>query len=562
MYGAANMQNFLAGRIHWLHVYVLIFITCFAVYFLYCNRFGAYSDDQFFFGAMYLMGHTGGVLLGNALSMGRPLSSLTLSTLYPLFAVGGLPLAYLGSCIVLSIETLLVFYFFRQFIADLPSLILALVYLLFPPDVSKFMFIIAFQAHVSGIIFWISSILYARRMPAKAALIAVASMLVYETHLIQALFIPLICYTLGRFSLARSEGWRQELRPGAKFLAVFALAGGAVLIGRFVIAPGRLSTRPPNSLMETCERFLRAGFSGIKGVIRSHADRVITLESDNLLTICIVLCGVLTLIFLLYSRWGSHRLASEETGISQYPPNWRWALTIVFLGLIIMFASYLPFALEPSRFPPSPITTRLSSVHYGASVGYVILWAGLYGVTATWGRGGFLGFLSVFILYFLVIGGFFIRHQEQLVQNWQTQTIYWEEIEQCLRTTDPKLIIIDDTDEEIRGGRAELLFDWTTPYVPYLVKHSFRQAAEWPLVVGLTAFKVLSKIEVVGDYAELSDMTTWYAFPTELRVKLSDIMLVKPFRGALVPPSISLDVDGTKILPGDRCYIRSAGFAQ
>jgi hypothetical protein len=556
------MQNLLAGRIQGLHAYVIIFVTCFAVYFLYCDRFGTYSDDQFFFVAMYPMGHTGEVLLGNALSMGRPLSSLTLSILYPLSAVGGLPLAYLGSCIMLSVETLLVFYFFRKFVADLPSLILALVYLLFPPDVSKFMFISAFQSHVAGIIFWISSILYTRRMPAKAALTAVSSMLVYETHLIQALCIPLICYTLGRFSLARSEGWRQELRPGAKFLAVFAVAGGAMLIGRFLIAPGRLPTSSPNSLGETLERFLRAGFVGVKAALRSHADRFTTLESDNPLTICIVLCGVLTLISLLYSRWAYHRLVPEETGTSQYPCNWRWALALVFLGVIIMSASYLPFALEPSRFPPTPISTRLSSVHYGASVGYVILWAGLYGMMTIWGRAGLFGFLSVFVLYFLVIGGFFIRHQEQLVENWQTQTIYWEEIEQCLRTADPKLIIVDDTEEGIRGGRAEFLFDWTTPYVPYLVKHSVRQAAEWPLVVSLTPFRVLSKIKVVGHYAELSDMTTWHAFPTELRVKLSDIMLVKPFRGALVPPSISLDVDGTKILPGDRCYIRSAGFAQ
>src|SRR5436309_16092209 len=129
------MQNLLIGRqIHGLHVYVIILVACFAVYFLYCNRFDAYSDDQFFVVAMNLMGHTREVLLGIFPSMGRPLSSVTMAPLYPLFAMGGLPLAYLGSCIVLSTETLLVFCLFRKFIADLPSLMLALVYLMFPPD--------------------------------------------------------------------------------------------------------------------------------------------------------------------------------------------------------------------------------------------------------------------------------------------------------------------------------------------------------------------------------------------------------------------------------------------
>ena len=555
------MQNLAIGRIGWLRICGIIFMTCFTVYFLHCNEFGTYSDDQSFVALYSMKGFRW--FLSSLSSLGRPLGNLAMyTTLFPLFAVGGLPLAYLGACIVLSIETLLVFCFFRQFIADLPSLTLALIYLLFPPDVSKFLFVAGLYSHVSGIMFWASSIFYVRRMPVTAALTVVASMLVWEIHLIQALTIPLICYTLGQFALARADRWREELLPGAKFLAVFALAGVTLLIGRFVLAPGRLPSKLPGSAVETLERFLHAGFSGVKAVLRSHADRFTSLVSDNRLGIYLVLCGVLTIIYLLCSQWVNHSLASEKTSTIQDRLSRKWACVLIFFGFALMFVSYLPFALEPERFPPNPITTRMSSVHYGAPIGYVILWAGLYGVLTTWGRAGRFGFLFAFILYFTVTGGFFIRHQEQLAQNWQTQTIYWAEMEQCLRTTNPKLIIVDDTDEEIRGGQAELLFDWTTPYVPYLVEHSLKPAAEWPLVQSLTALKGLSKVKVVGDYAELSSMTTWGIFPTEQRIKLSDIMLVKPFKGALIRPSGSLEIGGTRILAGDRCYIHTTVSGQ
>src|SRR6516165_7447954 len=156
------MQNLAIGRIGWIGVCGVIFITCFTVYFLHCNEFGTYSDDQCSI-ALYLMKGFRSFFSGLSAD-GRPLGNLAMyTTLFPLFAVGGLPLAYLGASIVLSIETLLVFCFFRQFISDWPSLTLALIYLLFPPDVSKFLFVAGLYSHVSGIMFWASSIFYVRR---------------------------------------------------------------------------------------------------------------------------------------------------------------------------------------------------------------------------------------------------------------------------------------------------------------------------------------------------------------------------------------------------------------
>src|SRR4029078_8921991 len=114
-------------------------------------------------------------------------------------------------------------------------------------------------------------------------------------------------------------------------------------------------------------------------------------------------------------------------------------------------------------------------VHLGASVGYVLAWAGFFQVTSVWSKwAGFVVSVLTFLLYSIVMGGFFLLHQQMLVQNWALQTVYWRQIEECLREAEPKLIIVDSNDEEQRAGGAERIFDWTTPYVPYLLEHSVR----------------------------------------------------------------------------------------
>ncbi len=493
-----RMQGILESRFRWLGVFASIFVTCFIVYFLYCDRFGTYSDDQYFI-AVYLLGQARNALVHDALWMGRPLGFLAFSLLYPLYAVGGLPLAYLGSCLALSIETLLVFLFFRIFIADVASLALAFVYLLFPPDVAKFMFVHALFSHLSGIMFWCAAILYARRMAAMSAVVAVATILVYETHVVQAVFIPVICYVLRRLSSGTADNWRQELRAATKFLCVFALAGGLLLIGRVSFAPGRLPTSPPTGLLETVAKFVGAGVYGLRAVLRSHVDRLNSLASSSSVYTYVILS-----FLILFNIWllgvSRDRYLTSEAGYI----NRTWAGICILIALVIMDVSYVPFALEPARFPPVQITTRGSGVHYGAAVGYALVWAGFFGVLANWKQARVVVFSLSFILYSLVMAGFFILHQERLVENWRTQEIYWREMEECLRAANPKLIIVDNPEEEARAGasQAEALFSWPTPYVPYLMKHSIRQAAKWPLVQSLWSFK--NEAKVANEHVRLS----------------------------------------------------------
>src|SRR5262249_22035706 len=144
--------------------------------------------------------------------------------------------------------------------------------------------------------------------------------------------------------------------------------------------------------------------------------------------------------------------------------NVLWATILLISGLLIVYVSYIPFALEPDRWPPIPINHRQSGVHLGASVGYVLVWAGVFQITSGWSkRFGFVFSGLAFLMYSMVMGGFFLINQQMLVHNWSLQTVYWRQIEECLREAEPKLIIVDADDEEQRAGGAEKIFDWTTP---------------------------------------------------------------------------------------------------
>jgi hypothetical protein len=546
-------------------VWISIFITCFVVYFLYSDMFGIYSDDQFFI-AVYNNGYAMKTLISNAVYSGRPIGFLSMSLLYPLFMIGGLSLAYVGMSLILSLESMLVFIFFRMFLPWTPSFCLALVYLLFPADTGKFLFVNVLFAHASAIIFWTSAILYEKRKPIFAAICAVVTMLIYETHLTQAVFIPIIVFILSCFSEERGRTWRQELRPAAAFLLSFGIFGGLLLLGRLLLAPGRLPSSLPGGAVETAEHLFSAGLLGIGAVILSHAYRFNTLLSNPSFGVYVVLVSLLIFNVVLWRTWKPSVSLSNNKNVSASNKNVSafrlriWSTILLIAGVVVMYASYLPFALEAERWPPTPINGRASSVHLGASVGYVLIWAGFFQwMSVERRRAGLVLSVTMFLLYSFVMGGFFLLYQEKLVQNWQMQTVYWRQIEECLREATPKLIIVDAEEEEQRAGPGEPIFDWTTPYVPYLQAHNVRPAGQWPLVQ--TRSLLEGKAQLTGDKLKLSSLFTWFIFPTDVELSLSDIMLVKPLGGALVRPPEPIRVGSSTLSPRQICYTALASVS-
>jgi hypothetical protein len=511
--------------------------------------FGSHSDDQYYLVA--LSGHLVAALLQDLQALGRPLGLLSMSLLYPLFKIGGLSLAYIGVCVSLSIEILLVFFFFQMFLPRTPSFGLALIYLLFPADLSKYMFI-SFFSRTSAIMFWIAMILYVKRKPILSGFVAATTMLAYESHIAQAMFIPLIVFILSQFSEPRLRPSRQELSSCVRFLLALVITCGLLLVPRVIFAPGRLPSALPGEVLETAERLVSAGWLGIGAVILSHIDRFKAFNSNSSLTTYTVLGILLLLNVLLWRLWNEPAVAQVSKQV-RLPTKLARSSGLLAAGVAVMYISYVPFALYPARWPPTIILTRLSSVHLGASIGYVLIWAGFFQLVSIGSRrlGSVLSG-TAFVLYSFVMGGFFLLYQQKLVHNWELQTVYWRQLEECVREVQPGLIVVDDTDEEATVGRTELIFDWTTPYVPYLIEHRYRPPEQWPLVQPISMLRDAVRVTPVD--IRLTDLKTWFVFPTTMQIAISDIMLVKPLGGALVRPPEFIRIGSTTIHPPQVCY--------
>lgn len=526
--------------------FACILLTCFVSYFLYCNLFGPYSDDQFFL-AVYLMGYATQVLIDTVIVFGRPLGFLLLYTsLYPLYSIGKLSLAYLASCIVLSGEAFFAFIFLRRYMPLFPAVALSLIYLLFPADVSKFMFINGLYSHLSAIMFWAAAIFYQRSMTRTSALIAVSTMLVYETHLVQAAFIPIICLVWGRAFEPDGSIRQDNLANAARYYFFFFTLAGILLVYRITFARGRIPVEFSEGLLSTLEKVLTSGFWGMAAVWESHWHRIALLLSNFsaglLPIISIVLIGNMTILRLV-------KKAKLLRDISE----WRLvhptlALALFLIGLILMYVSYFPFALEPERWPPTQILRRQSSVHFGAAVGYVLVWSGLLACCTYFARRISKASIITIIpaAYIAAMSAFFILHQQALVENWSLQQAYWRQLNDCILKTPAKLIVVDDREEEqTRPGMAEYVFDWTTPYVPFVMPQLDTPPRQWPLVQTLDSF--LARTTINGSIATMSGLQAWYVFPAVLEFSLNDIILVRADRGALSAPPDPIEIDSRKI---------------
>src|SRR6185437_1274254 len=124
---------------------------------------------------------------------------------------------------------------------------------------------------------------------------------------------------------------------------------------------------------------------------------------------------------------------------------------------------------------------------------------------------------------------FFITYQLKLVENWRLQQAYFGMIRECVRTRPTKLVIVDAAAEELRVSGSEPIFDWSTSYIPFILEKEVSTARNWPLVQA--ANFVAAQGKLVGTTIHLKGLYTWFVYPTEMDVPISDVMIVKPLEG-------------------------------
>src|SRR5262249_7435523 len=154
---------------------------------------------------------------------------------------------------------------------------LGTLYVLFPADASKFLYVHGYHLHLSSILFWLGAILYARGRQIYAAIAIASTILVYETHLAQAMLMPLVVNILRKDTGGPSE----TLRGMLPFYGVFALIATFLLLGRVTFAPGRLPVERLDDLYLGFERLFISGWLGIRAIGDSLIDRAAWLGNYN-----------------------------------------------------------------------------------------------------------------------------------------------------------------------------------------------------------------------------------------------------------------------------------------
>ena len=488
------------------------------------------------------------------MGQGRPIGVWGLAALLPLVSLGGPPLAYLAVCFLLAAEGFLVFVFFRRFFDDVTSLMLAIVYLLFPAYASKYLFV-RFHTHLASLCFWAAAVIYTRGYAATSAVLMATTILIYETHLLQGALIPIVVLVLGSSRGLTLQGRQNEIRRATRFLLTFLGIAGLLFWAKVAFFPGRLSTAFADGFSAAAERLFTAGVIGIKTIMFSHGNRAEWLTRPHPMKLYIGFFVILAVTYLIYRSQTVKEHHSKQAHWASSP----WSSVALFLvSVTLIYVSYVPFALNYDRWPPVQLTGRLSEVHWGAAGGYVLAWASLVRLVASGRPKTTCGavILPGFLLYSFVMSGFFISYQERLVQNWAMQTSYWNMIRTCIEQHSPSLVVLDSDEEEQRLAGSEEVFGWTVGYFPFLM--DMREKNRWPLVQTLSLLKS-KRTDISEGQIQISPKYTWFLFPC-VSAELAETMTIKPFDGTLVESSPILELNGQSISPGLTCRFSGEKF--
>ena len=223
-----------------------------------------------------------------------------------------------------------------------------------------------------------------------------------------------------------------------KFFISFGLCSAVLFAGRMILAPGRLGSPMPGGFVGILERLVSAGPYGVSAILFSHLDRLQSLATSfhqgSFSSIFVALSLAAVTAYCL------HQLANGSNTYCNI--EYRPALVLVGIGTVLMLVAYLPFALNLDRWPPTQIVSgRLSGVHLGAAIGYAVVWCGALQLCAR--RFGFGAVSLVTAAFVFCMSQYFISYQRMLVRNWDLQTTYWKQIQQCTREYKPRLLIID-----------------------------------------------------------------------------------------------------------------------
>lgn len=416
--------------------YLAIFLWVFFCHFTRLHEFGLWEDDYWSIapnldrpvGSLWSLF----VSYMSSWPTGRPLNHFLPVALASVGAkCGGLTGVYVLAMVWLTLNVSLVFAILRRLLGASPALVGAVAYVVYPADTTRILLVHA--AHVQGAMTFMlcGTLLWIRGGKSRWAsyLVAIGSLLAYETAFLPFLAVPLLSSGDRRTTLRK---WAVHLGTCFSFIALIAFIRFRTGDVRAAAAVG--------SMGETVFRVFSSMYLGPFTGIRSLFNGV--QKGWQFASSLALVCGgslvVAQLVWIRVRRnesvWAGQSSAASAKSAEVWPkwltpadtepgvlPWWWFAIA----GLLVWSGSY---ALTIVNYPPTQLVGRFTSTHMAAAWPMALIAAagasGLQKISVQLQR------LAVCLA--LVVSVLLVNYhhyiQDEYIKAWQAEKTFWREV--------------------------------------------------------------------------------------------------------------------------------------
>lgn len=399
-------------------VFAMLLVVCFLGNYCLSANFGLYEDDHVYtVAAFHWHWHDLQRALSSAAAVApdRPLGlALNHVVTYLSKRLHGLQFGYLLGCLLLTLNSYLVFRVLKPLLSERAAFCGALLFLLTPADMGKQLLMHrafvqgSISASLAGLLLNRSGFIGFRII---SYAVAGASLFIWEG--------PYLAFLAAPFFRTRRKASKLSARW---HVAAFFLVLGSVFLFRVTHGESR-ANEAVTGFPEPVFRMLQALWIGPAAALRALILRPWeTLEHVEAFAAAIGL-AIGAIAWRMLNRDGNQTGAGEgaaDTGT-------RLDAQVAFGGLIAFVFPYV-LMFRTAYFPPNETIGRLSSLHAPATFGLAVLGSALYQQLA---RTRWCGRSAALLgtAFFALLGAYSVQYQEkEYVAAWEAQRTTWKGI--------------------------------------------------------------------------------------------------------------------------------------
>ncbi len=463
--GTDNRKTIL---IHYLFFLVIIWLA----YFFSFRGFGLYEDDYWFVGKpdnltfQGLLNLLGENILNIEGGQGRIIGFTVPQLLTFLsYKVGGLGGVYILGSLIVFLNSVLVFQFARRFLPITVAALATILFILYPADTTKPLLVHIYQLQLSLIFVLLALNQYAAGRKILAFILALCSLLTYESAFLLFLTVPLFV-----------EVWNKQL--GRKFILHMAICF-IILFCLFIIRKLLGETRAGEvEGVETAKMAVMSLFIGpiVSAYAFIHAI-IEALASIGLLKWILFL----SLIILTTGVILSDKISFPDEKIRnqiKFPfisitiegeKLFSRLIRLIIASTIMLCFSYL-FAF--THYPPNILHGRSTSVHLAGSVAgsllaALIIYFVFYLFKENKAIRVVLYATTILILSLLLSRGYLIQHDFK--ESWKEQKTFWREIVKLTPDAKENTLILVDVKNQREDLKNIQTYSWPIPDIYNLI---------------------------------------------------------------------------------------------